>query len=284
MALIDRTHRAFSYAELRGDGSTRASIKRALEAGVLIRARRDNYVAGTSSPRVVAAVRVGGKLDCVSLLEELGVFVLRRGESLHLQIPHARRQLRSPVSRRTRLDCTAHSVVTHWRDDPSDDRTALADPTHALAQSIRCQSTWAATATLDSALHLGIIDTASLADVYALLPTRLRGIRRLVNGTAESGPETIARLIAQDLGYSVALQVVLDGVGRVDLLVEGQVIVECDSREFHGGWEAQERDRRRDQLSAKLGYTTLRPSARQLFSEPRLFAEALQGLLGPARH
>lgn len=68
--------------------------------------------------------------------------------------------------------------------------------------------------------------------------------------------------------------------GRVDLVLDGRVIVECDSREFHGGWERQQRDRERDLAAAALGYATLRPTAVQLFTRPSLFLNAARGLLG----
>jgi very-short-patch-repair endonuclease len=39
-------------------------------------------------------------------------------------------------------------------------------------------------------------------------------------------------------------------VGRVDFLVEGWLIIECDSKAHHEGWDKQRRDRRRDLAAA----------------------------------
>ncbi len=281
---ISREHlRTWSYAELRAEGTSRAGIERALEIGQLVRARRDFYVEGSACDALVGAVRIGGRLDCVSLMRELGVFVLHDDCKLHVQIPRTRKALRSPASRRIRLNHRVHSVVTHWRDDDTERDSTVAAIPRALAQAVRCQRPRPALATLDSALNRGVIGEADLTDVFEQLPTVLQHLRRLIDGRAESGPETFARLIAKTLGVDVALQVIIPGVGRVDLLIDGWIVVECDSRQFHGGWEMQERDRLRDLLLADRGFASLRPTASQIFTEPQLLRNALRGLLERGR-
>ncbi|MBB2976398.1 very-short-patch-repair endonuclease [Microbacterium endophyticum] len=148
-----------------------------------------------------------------------------------------------------------------------------------LAAAARCQAPRATVATFDSALHLGFVDEQGLDDVFAALPARYRPLRLLIDGRAESGAETLLRLILRSLGCKVELQVVIDGVGRVDLLVDGWLIIECDSEEFHSGWRYQERDRLRDLASAERGYTVLRPTAKLIFTEPERVRAAVRGLL-----
>ena len=58
------------------------------------------------------------------------------------------------------------------------------------------------------------------------------------------------------------------GVGRVDLVLDGWLVIECDSREFHEGWMPQQRDRARDLALAALGYVTLRPWASAIMWQP----------------
>jgi len=60
------------------------------------------------------------------------------------------------------------------------------------------------------------------------------------------------------IGCPFDVQVQLAGVGRVDFVVDGWLIIECDSGQFHSDWEAQKRDRRRDLAAARLGYSTVR--------------------------
>ncbi|GAA1691834.1 hypothetical protein GCM10009792_09720 [Microcella alkalica] len=52
------------------------------------------------------------------------------------------------------------------------------------------------------------------------------------------------------------MQVVIPGVGRVDLVIEGRVVVEVDGREWHRG--EQERDYWRDLELARRGYVVVR--------------------------
>lgn len=264
-----------TYPDLRASGATRAGVRSALAEGSLVRARRNVYL-DASSPRAVReAQRVGGRLDCVSAVAEAGIFVLDKS-GLHVQVEPERSRLRSPHSRTTRLS-GAQGVVVHWRacDAGSLHTAPLVE---ALAAAVRCQSPRAAIATLDNALFTGAIDEEGLAEVFARLPARYRVLRPLVDARAEAGSETIARLLLRGQGFDVRVQVQIDGVGRVDLVVDDWLVVECDSRAHHGGWEAQERDRLRDLRLAERGFVVLRPSARMIFSEPQLLARAVAGL------
>ncbi len=264
-----------TYPDLRASGATRAGVRSALAEGSLVRARRNVYL-DASSPRAVReAQRVGGRLDCVSAVAEAGIFVLDKS-GLHVQVEPERSRLRSPHSRTTRLS-GAQGVVVHWRacDAGSLHTVPLVE---ALAAAVRCQPPRAAIATLDNALFMGAIDAEGLAEVFARLPARYRVLRPLVDARAEAGSETIARLLLRGQGFDVRVQMQIDGVGRVDLVVDDWIVVECDSRAHHGGWEAQERDRLRDLRLAERGFVVLRPSARMIFSEPQLLARAVAGL------
>lgn len=133
-------------------------------------------------------------------------------------------------------------------------------------------------ATLDSVLHLGILTWDEVRDVFTHLPARYRPLLRLVDGIAESGPETLVRLMLRQLGLRYEAQVEIAGVGRVDFVVEGWLIIECDSKEFHEGWAKQRRDRKRDLAAARLGFVTLRPLAEDVMYRPEEVLDALRGL------
>lgn len=68
-------------------------------------------------------------------------------------------------------------------------------------------------------------------------------------------------------------------VGHVDLLVDGWLVVECDSREFHSSWEQQRKDYRRDRALAALGYSVLRLTAEDVLYHPELVVAGLRGLI-----
>lgn len=256
----------------RGDllaaGARPREITAAVRSGALVRARENVYLPAETDPACIAACRVGGRLTCVSELARWGVFVLDTS-TLHVEVPHTSSRLR-PVGR---------EVHVHWSRRRLDG-WANVDLLDALVDAVRCQPARAAVATLDSALHLGLIEEDGLAEILRRLPRRLRVVGKLIDARAESGAETLMRLLVRTLGCDIDIQVQIDGVGRVDILVDGWLIIECDSREFHGSWEQQRADRRRDQSAAARGYTTYRPIAEDIFWHPERVVQAVRGLRG----
>ncbi|WZO58388.1 DUF559 domain-containing protein [Microbacterium sp. LWH10-1.2] len=156
----------------------------------------------------------------------------------------------------------------HWYTGGGERSLHAASVFDAVREGIRCQHPRAALATLDSVLHHGVMTRRQLEEVFAELPSRYRSLLALVDPSAESGPETYMRLILRSLGVRFETQMLLAGVGRVDFVVEGWLIIECDSKEFHEGWDKQVEDRRRDMAAAELGYVTLRPLASEIMDAP----------------
>ncbi|WP_054680957.1 DUF559 domain-containing protein [Microbacterium sp. No. 7] len=240
-------------ADLVGQGITRSERRRLVQAERLVRVRQGRYVTADLPSKLLQAARLGARLDCLSLLHALGVFVLD-APALHVQVERGA----------SRLPPRTADVIAHWRESSCPRAALTADLVEALAQSVRCQGIRDALATIDSAWHLGLVDEESVAAVFARLPRRYASLRRLLDRRAESGSETIMRLILRSLGCHVDLQVVIPAVGRVDLVVDGWLIVECDSRAHHEGWEQQKKDRQRDIAAARAGYTTVRPIAEDI--------------------
>ena len=272
--------RSSSYRELRELGWTRIEIDAALVSGLLFHARRDVYLWRGATQRQRDAARIGGRVDCLALLAELGVFVLDP-PALHVQVAPRASRLRSSADRGTQFAPASKDSGTriHWRTSAAE-RDALVVPVvEALAQSFRCQGLRAAIASIDSALHLGLIAAHDLDLLFGLVPERFRKLRGLIDGRAESGPETFARLLARTFGLPLEVQKSIPGVGRVDLVLDGWLVIECDSREFHSSWEAQQADHRRDMALAALGYARIRVTANQLFTQPRILLDAIRGLL-----
>ncbi|HWI31631.1 MAG TPA: DUF559 domain-containing protein [Microbacterium sp.] len=177
------------------------------------------------------------------------------------------------------------SVRLHWGHlrDPAEARhvVSLRD---ALMTLIRCQPARAVVATLDNLLFLAVITMDELRDVFAALPARYDVLLRLVDGRCESGPESLLRLTLRQMGLRFEVQAEIDGVGRVDFLVEGCLIIECDSKAFHEGWAAQKRDRRRDLAAASRGLMTLRLLAEDIMYHPGVIAPAIRELLAAHVH
>ncbi|MEJ1922629.1 endonuclease domain-containing protein [Microbacterium sp. KHB019] len=260
----------FSRAELLESGSTGADITRAVKVGALLRLRRDHYAHPDIDDRVAEAVRIGGRVACITLLEMVGVFVLRSA-GLHMHVhPHMSR-IRKRKSRNT---------VMHWSH-----RMRKGGPRHvvsvrdAVLQAILCQEPRAAIATLDSVLHLRLATRIQLEELFMCLPSRLHTLLKLVDASAESGSETYMRLILRTLGLRFETQVTIPGVGRVDFVVEGWLIIECDSKEFHAGWDKQVEDRTRDIAAAQLGYATVRPIAADILFDTSTVRQQIAGII-----
>lgn len=255
-------------AGLRSRGISRRAASELVKSGHLIRLRRGRYVPSDTPAPLVRAGSLGGRLDCVSLLHAVGVFV-RHPSGLHVQFEREA----------SRLPRRHGPVTAHWRGTPQPYAALSADVIGAVAQAVQCQPPRDAIATLDSALHLRLIDDVALVEIFAQLPRRFRRLLPLVDGRCESGSETIMRLMLRGLGCTVELQVSLEGVGRVDFIVDGWLIIECDSRAHHDGWEAHRRDRRRDIAAAALGYTTIRPLAEDILYQPDSVLALLKAVL-----
>ena len=263
------TSRSLKTGELREAGFTKRQIAAAVSRGDLHRLRLGRYAPAQTPEIMIDAARWGGRLDCVSLLSHLGVFVHTQ-TGPHIQIePHA-----------TRLPSRPSAVRCHWRRTAAPADSLVADLTEALAQAVMCQPARHAIATLDSAWHLGLVDEHGVNEVFQRLPARFGVLRGLLDARSEAGVETLVRLILRTLGHRPQLQVVIDGVGRVDLVVDGWLIIECDSRQFHSGWDAQVRDRRRDAAALAGGYVTVRLLAADVLSRPEAVREQLQEILG----
>lgn len=261
--------RVFTTGDLRKLGWGKRRVRAAVVSGQLVPVRRGSYLLPGEASETVEAARARGRVACISLLKSLGVFVLENS-STHLHFDRDVRKA-APVVR---------TQVWHWvplcrTPHPRATSVHIID---ALAQATSCQEPRAAIATLESALHLGLVEFDDLDEIFANVPRRRRVLRKLVRRGAESGPETLMRLIALSLGFDVRIQVAVRGVGRVDLILDGWLVVECDSREFHSGWDSQKKDRRRDLALAALGFTTLRPVAEDIMGHPEVIVEALRGL------
>jgi very-short-patch-repair endonuclease len=280
----DAAVRVASRDLLIASGATSRSLTSAVRTGALIRARRDHYALPGESRHVVEAVRIGGRLACVSALADAGLYAFD-SRFTHVHLVHTMSRLRSPQRRFVAFsDQTRQGVELHWSptqdDEPSSEYSvSIVD---ALAQVLWCQAPWHAVASIDSALFNSAVSTASLDRIFDGMPASIADLRRDLDGRAEAGQESILRLIVRSLGLSYELQVWVAGVGRVDMIVEGRLVLEADSRLAHDGWERHVEDRHRDLVLASQGYMSLRPAYQHTMYEQDLVRASILGLLGPS--
>ncbi|HWS50610.1 MAG TPA: type IV toxin-antitoxin system AbiEi family antitoxin domain-containing protein [Microbacterium sp.] len=258
----------FTRDDLRHRGWSDRRIGDAVRRGELVRLRRNRYAAASLAPEIAEAVRVGGRLTCLSLLRMLGIFVLSVTE-LHVHV----------ARNSSRLAAAAGTVRVHWGITSDQAPVHAALLSDAIRHSLRCQDSRAALATLDSLLHHGMATMTQLTSLFEELPARFQVLLRLVDPSAASGPETFVRLMLRTIGAAYATQVAIPGVGIVDFVVDGWLIIECDSKEFHEGWQKQQQDRYRDLAAARLGYVTVRPLAADILHRPAEVQRALKDVI-----
>ena len=258
--------------ELVAAGMTRSQIAWAVGAGRLIRIRIGHYCLPGLDATTQQAVRVGGRLACVSELARLGVWVTEPPQSAHVHLPVNASRLRDPILMTRRFDPQSGCVL-HWEQLSDPDVGARVGIVDALRQAMTCLDRLHATATVESAVRKGLV---RLADLRLLATERELAILARVDGRADSGLETLVREPLIDAGLRVEPQFRIRGVADLDLLVEGSVAVETNGRSFHGGPVAP-RDRRRDAAVAALGMTPLTFDYAQIVYDPMSVMRALAG-------
>ncbi|NMD55092.1 MULTISPECIES: type IV toxin-antitoxin system AbiEi family antitoxin domain-containing protein [Tsukamurella] len=234
-----------SRRQLVREGVDVAEIERLRSRRVITPVRRGWYATPDARPIVLAAVKCGAAITCVSALEYYpGVWIPPRRSQTHLRWPrHLKHQ-------RTHRQCRAfRSLATP---------TSAVDPLPvAVLCAAQCLADEEIVAVLDSLLRPPNLWTVQ--DVRALFdgaPKRIVRLLGLLDPASGSGTESIVRYRLHCLGITVRTQVPLPW-GIVDLLLGDKFVVECDSEGYHGG--AQRRaDLRRDRIAVRGDYRVMR--------------------------
>lgn len=249
-----------STRALAGHGVGQSGIRTLMRTGALIRLRQGWYSTPGLAEPVRRAARVGGVVTCSRALDAFGIWSIDDGR-LHVAVSAQASRLRSPYNARSRLSTgDRRGVRVHWLAVTPGAGAVVADPVSALTSLRSCASRELYLASLDSALHRH----PSMWDALARAghPVGRGG----VDGICESGIETLFWLRMRNV-LSVARQVIIPGVGRVDFLIGQRLVVELDGRAFHDTASRFEEDRRRDARLSTLGYRVLRFSFRQVMDE-----------------
>ena len=150
-----------------------------------------------------------------------------------------------------------------------------------LIHALRCLPFAEALVMVDCAVGRGEMTAGFLRE---RLPGKHNGRARQVLDWVDRGRRIHAGDPRQDVfppgWHQRRTQVHIDGVGYVDLLLEGKLIVELDGR-HHGEWAQVKKDQRRNNVSAVRGYSVLRYYYDDVVHHPALMvAEALAVLAG----
>ncbi|WP_146361742.1 hypothetical protein [Arthrobacter yangruifuii] len=99
----------------------------------------------------------------------------------------------------------------------------------------------------------------------------IRKLLDTVRRTTASPLEVCARFHLLAAGFRIEEEVLLPGVGRVDFLIDGWLIVEIDGYAFHSGRVEYRKDRQRWNGSSSGGWITLRITAEMILHQPDEF-------------
>ena len=198
----------------------------------------------------MVAVRTRSWLTCTSALVRWGVPV-----AVPPHVPHL-----ASSRHRSEPRVSWHRLRDGVPPDRGPDhRTRSVDPVTALAHAVRCLSRRDALVVVDGALRQRLVTRGELK--VALSRHDPRGaawVLHHADDRAESALESVLRHLLLQAGLTrFEPQVHLRGVGRVDLLLDGWLVLEADGREHHSNKGDFLRDR--DRLAAGCsGHVTLR--------------------------
>lgn len=223
----------------------RGTLLRAVHRGDVDRPARGVFALPRCERDHLAAVGVNGALTCGSAAGALGLDLLEPPSRVHVR-----------AARGTELDWP-HTVV-HRRGTHPGGR--VVDVLTAVLDAASCLDLPDAVGMADSALRCGRLTQEDLDHAVAALPGHDPRVRlaRATDARSDSLLESLVRVELRRRGLTVAVQVVHEGVGRVDLLVDGWLVVELDGFAFHAGRGSYREDRRRDVELARQGRVVLR--------------------------
>lgn len=252
------------------------------------------YVHESANEDILPYLEAGRRptcLDAAALLDlwvpnDTGVHVYAprcgpRTDTSELQLPPLRTIHRPQYEDVPGLeDVIMHApVLRSWPDhDPVPDVDVV------IAHAARCQSTESVAVLLESALNSKILTLARARALVADLPNRLARALGDLHTDAQSGTETMVRRWFQAKGVPIRSQVKISQVGRVDMLVGTNWIIECDSRQYHTGEEQYAKDHARDLAATSLGYKVTRLTWSQIVMHWDQTEEMLERILRRRDH
>lgn len=271
-------------AQLLDRGVSRPDIDHALARGAVIRVRQGVYATPAVDPAVLSAARHGGEVACGAALRAHGVWVLsdehpaRSGANDRDHRPMPRLHVWMGPSGRQHAHagcrCRAHHEIG---DRPVG--FGIVEVLLALVQYAVCGTPEGFFAALESALQLGLIPQGGLATLRSRVSEHLHWLVDFASDQADSGLESLLRLRLHLRGIALQSQVEIAGVGRVDFLLAGRIILEADGRENHERSSKRHKDLLRDAEAAAQGYETLRFDYVMILFRWDLVLAAIEGRL-----
>lgn len=256
---------------LRGAGLRDAEIRTAVRGGSLVRIRQGVVATPGCDPAVLAAARIGGRLAGASAARALGFWA------------PPRRNLVVEVPRGAHVPPTGAAVL---RGPSGPARYGVSTASDVVGQILRSEPPHIAVAVLDSILRRSGLTRVDLEFAVDGLPRRLRRWLRFVDPRAESGTESIVRvLLALDgIVATPQVRVPFSDLERLDLVVGDRLVIECDSRAHHSTPAELDRDNARDLMLTALGFLVIRIRYRAAVGDPEGVVAAVRAMVDAGLH
>jgi len=232
-------------SELKAQGVTERELTWSVRSGEVTRIRQGLYALPGVDPIMMHAAEHGGVPGCTDAARLHGLWVLADGER-HVWLGTAGNRHGGCK------DCRFH-----W--DEGLVQAGQLPPVHnVLLQIAKCAGEETFFAAYESALRWSKISPGGIAWLWKHLPVRMRWLLDFAQSDADSGLESLMRLRLRRFGIRLRRQVAIRGVGEVDFVYDGWLIIECDGRENHEREAERHKDLMRDAAAAARGYETLR--------------------------
>ncbi len=248
-------------------GHTRYTVRAAIDAGALMRVRRDWVAVPGADPVRVAAARAGAVISCISQAKRLGLWVLAE-DRLHVAVaPH----------RAVKADgATVHWAIPAVPRHPD----VLVDPIeNVLALVASCQPFESALAVWESALRGGAVTRATLERMN--LGSRAARVLAAASPWSDSGLESFVVPRLRWLRLSIIPQVWIAG-HRVDFLIGERLVLQIDGGHHVGTQRAA--DIAHDAQLMLLGYHVIRVDYRQVVERWHMVQDVIMRAVAQGLH
>ena len=259
LAAVRGCYGAVRMRDLEPTRTQRRHIASLVRTGELI-AYEHGVVGIPGAERAVVLARIhGGLLTCQAAMRYYGLPVAHGAEQVHLV-----------VSDSGRFAAVGREVihVDRSQGSASPTRFPVQALPEALARFLRCHvQDDSPLIALDAALHDERVTAEQIRNLLRG-PGSARALARLdrASDRARSPLETLARLDLEAAGLGFEVGVEIEGVGEVDLVVEGWVVVELDGYTYHCDEYQFGLDRWRDRRLVARGFLPLRFTRKDVYA------------------
>lgn len=196
------------------------------------------YALPDAPAAIVTAVRLNGVVSHASAAELHGFPLWRPSKDLHVTVASWRPAEPAVKLHRARL-----------LPPDLDTFQPLTSPLRTALDCGRSMSLLEAVVVLDAAMHRGRVPPGALRAAAEAArghgSAALRQAVRFANALAESPLESVLRLLVTLLPCHVDVQMRVSRAGKVDLVLNGWLVLEADGYEYHSDRKAYREDRRR---------------------------------------